>query len=322
MSANLFQNTMYSLREMPWHREGFVAPEPMTIEQVLAVTDSDYIYETTPLTTTVITEDGVRTIDVPNQYATIRRHPVTGWAQAMGVVGNRYQMHGPRMMDKFNQAMLDADVPLETYGLLGDRGQRMFLTYKLPREIRIGDKDVSNMYLFASTSFDGTTATVFRATAVRVVCSNTWAMAANRAIAKASIRHSSLLEGKVQTVREQLELAYEQADELQELGNLLSQVSMRTSDVDEFLAELFPINEDSKTTRAQTIAVNKRDKVWGLLESPTNEAWANTAWGVFNAVTEYADHEARAKSDNARVQRIIEGGADSLKDRALDLLLV
>lgn len=323
MSANLYtEQSFYSLREMPWHRQGFVADEPMTIEQVLAVTDTDFSYELHPLTTTVITDSGVQNLEVPGQHAVVRRHPVTDVASYIGVVGDRYQVHGPRDMDKFNRAMLDAGVALETYGLLGERGERMFLTYKLPREIRIGDKDVSNMYLFASTAFDGSMSTTFRATAVRVVCSNTWALAERESVAKARVRHSSLLEGKVQSVREQLDLAFEQADALEQVGNDLAKVSMRLSDVDDFLAELFPVAGDSKTTRSETIANNKRDAVLELLDSPTNRMWSGTAWGAYNAVTEWADHEARAKSDNARVKRIIEGEAEAIKVRALDLLLV
>ena len=45
-----------------------------------------------------------------------------------------------------------------------------------------------------------------------------------------------------------------------------------------------------------------------------------TAWGFLNAVTEYADHHARATSDDNRKASAWFGPGDALKAKAAELL--
>ena len=46
-----------------------------------------------------------------------------------------------------------------------------------------------------------------------------------------------------------------------------------------------------------------------------------TAWGLLNAVTEYADHHVRARTDENRFVSSQWGPGAALKDRALDVLV-
>jgi phage/plasmid-like protein (TIGR03299 family) len=325
MAHQIFENTAFYSNMVPaWHKLGFVNRTgiPMTIGDVLAATDTDFEYDLLDYTATALDGEGVATYDIPDKRLVIRRHPVTGRTSYVGTVGDRYQVHTVRELDALNQALLDQGITIETYGLLGERGQRAFLTYKLPATVTVGGNDVSNMYLFTSTSFDGSTATQLRTTAIRVVCANTYAFADATATNRASVRHSSVLKGQVQAVRDQLEVAFEQAGELQALADRLVATPMRPMDVDDFLAELFPVPQDAKTTRGETIALNKRSAVADLLDAPTNAPWKGTAWGALNAVTEWADHHAPARSDGLRALRALDGKAEDIKADALNLLLV
>lgn len=322
---DIYNNSAAYFRGQPaWHNLGFNNTEglPLEVTPILRNIRMDAEYFTVPFTSTIETEDGPVTFQVPDKHLSIRKNRDTGELTYLGVVGTTYHQHTPEALDDTNRKMLDEGIPPETLGFLGDRGQRMFITYKLPATITVGGNDVSNMYLFTSTAFDGSAATRFRTTAIRVVCANTWALAEQTATARASVRHSGVLQGKVQSIREQLDMAFEHAGALQEMADSLVKVSMRRSDVDEFLAQLFPVAPEASSTRSETIAVKKRDKVIELLDSPTNVAHRTNAWGVFNAVTEWADHEARAKSTNARALRILDGDSEPIKAKALDLLLV
>jgi hypothetical protein len=48
------------------------------------------------------------------------------------------------------------------------------------------------------------------------------------------------------------------------------------------------------------------------------EAAKGTAWGLLNAVTEYVDHERRARSQDYRLDSAWFGQGASLKQRAMD----
>lgn len=312
---------VYSLRKPMWHKLGYVSDKPLSIDQVLEVTDTDYEYELTPLTTTVLTESGVATLPVDNKKAVIRIHPRTQATSYVGIVGDRYKVHGARALDRFNNALLDAGVHIETYGLLGERGERMFLTYRLPNTVTVAGSDPINSYLFASTSFDGNRSTEFRTTSVRVVCANTFAYAKARTNTLGRIRHTSLLEGRIAAVRDALEISFAQLAEYAELADDLNAIPMRREDIDTFLKVTFPLPPEGKTTRGETIAMNKRTAVKDLLQSPTNAPYADTAWGVFNAYTEWLDHEARANTDMIRLSKVLDGQADASKAEAASLLL-
>ena len=59
--------------------------------------------------------------------------------------------------------------------------------------------------------------------------------------------------------------------------------------------------------------------------SPTGPEERETGWGLFNAVTEYADWFSPVRGvdkDTIRAERILLGGMAELKDKALELLLV
>ena len=73
--------------------------------------------------------------------------------------------------------------------------------------------------------------------------------------------------------------------------------------------------------RQRTIAKNGRDSAWSIYnESSTQENIRGTAFGVWQAVIEHADHRASGGSER-RAIATISGRNDRIKDKALDLVL-
>ena len=98
------------------------------------------------------------TLEVPDQFATVRTNPVTGRPDVLGVVGRGYTP----IQNEEHAALLDALVDesgahFETAGSLRG-GRQVFLTMKLPTTMQIGGVDPVDLYLIAFNSHDGTSA--------------------------------------------------------------------------------------------------------------------------------------------------------------------
>lgn len=326
----------YSYREPAWHGLGFVSETAMSIDDALKAADMDFSWDLHPVQTTVMDITGIETLDIPNKYAVVRTNKRDGSRTAYGPVGNKYTVHSANEIFSFIDELQGGGAVLETVGSLG-RGEREFVVVRLPESVFVNGSDKSSLYLTGTTAFDGTQATEFDLTAVRIVCANTWAMAKSDSKARAKVRHTAGLDiSNVEKARQVLDLSLSYADALREQGNRLLGVTLRDEDAAQVLATLFPFPENVKPgmsidlltaseKRQITKAQEQRQKVFTLYKkSPTLEGVGDNAWGLFNAVTEYADWFSPVRGDDpsTRAEKILLGGMADLKDKALDLLLV
>ncbi|HXX11432.1 MAG TPA: DUF932 domain-containing protein [Burkholderiales bacterium] len=67
--------------------------------------------------------------------------------------------------------------------------------------------------------------------------------------------------------------------------------------------------------------VNFRPAATGEGIGSTLEAANDTAWGLLNAMTQYVDHERRARSPSNRLDSAWFGVGAAIKQRALDAAL-
>ena len=327
----------YSLREPAWHKLGYVSTTPLSIDDALKAADMDFEWSSAPVHTTVIDHTGIETLDLPDKFAIIRRNRKDDTRAAYGPVGKRYVVHSANEIFAFIDELQGGGAVLETVGSLG-RGEREFIVVRLPETVMIGGKDRTNLYLTGTTAFDGTQSTEFDLTGVRIVCANTWAMAKSGSKARAKVRHTSDLNiSNIEKARQVLDLSLDLSQAMQQMGNKLMGVSLRDEDAASVISILFPFPENVKPgmsidlltageKRAVTSAQEQRQKVFTLYKgSPTGPEERETGWGLFNAVTEYADWFSPVRGvdkDTIRAERILLGGMAELKDKALELLRV
>lgn len=328
--------SFYSLRTPGWHGLGTVVDQAVGIDEALRIANMDCEFTLEPVTTTIVTLDGVTTLEVPNRRAVVRRRFSDNDLRALGVVGDRFVVHTPREMWSFIDGLVAGGAEIETLGSLGI-GERAFITLKLPQHVMVGGQDRTNLYLFCSTAFDGSQATRTDLTGVRVVCANTWRAGQQASRAHLSIRHTSPLESRADIARQILDLSVGYEEFLAHLGNKLYGTSLRHEDAAQVVSALFPFPEsvdptkvkyDDLTTgekRAVTRIQETRGRVFSMYTDSPVRAETGTAWGLYQAVTEWADWASPVRGEDreaVRAERVLLGDTEAIKDKALELLLV
>jgi phage/plasmid-like protein (TIGR03299 family) len=266
----------------------------------------------------------VTTLDVPDQFATVRTNPVTGRPDVLGVVGRGYTP----IQNEEHAALLDTLVDesgshFETAGSLRG-GRQVFITMKLPDTMLIGGVDPVDLYLIALNSHDGTSAFRLLVSPVRVVCANTQAAAISRARSSFSIRHTSGARGYIEEARQALRLTFAYAEAFQAEDDALIAQSFTDAQFAEIVTQLWPVDE--KSERSKTIGANRShalNRLWR--RSPTNTVIRGTRWAAYQAITEYTDHYApvadKRNPDGARAERALTStSVGQVKTRAFDLL--
>ncbi len=144
-------------RTDPWHRLGvtvrdraFTAEEAMTLGHL-----GGWDVRKAPLTATVLTDDGVTTLDAPG-FATIRDNPFTGRPEVLGVVGAGYQtLQNEDHAEFLNHLADQSGAIFDTAGSLRG-GRQVFLTMRLPQSLGVGGLDEVDLNIAALNSHDGT----------------------------------------------------------------------------------------------------------------------------------------------------------------------
>ncbi len=302
----------------PWHGLGTALENPATSAEALAAAGLDFTVELSPLQTA----EGV---PVPARNAAVRSD--TG--AVLGVVGDRYRPIQNRDCFAFMDGLsASGEVRYHTAGALGG-GERVWMLAKLPGRIRIlGGDDVTEKYLLLSTTHDGTAALRVHYTPVRVVCSNTLAMAhRGRSGPEVRVRHTGDPASKVAEARQILGTAEKFYEELAEGLNALARHTPKAAELEDYFQALYP---DPKEGRNPARSRNVREELFRLFERGIGQdlpETRHTSWAALNAVTEYVDHHRTGRGENVlqrRESRLTSawfGSGARLKERAYRLAL-
>ncbi|WP_455885310.1 DUF932 domain-containing protein [Pseudomonas spelaei] len=241
----------------------------------------------------------------------------------LSVVSNRYQVVQPREVLEFYRDLTEfSGYELETAGVLKG-GRKFWALARTGQAVTLKGNDQVNGYLLLATSCDGTLATTATPTTVRVVCNNTLSISLNGATHAIKVPHSTRFDPR--TVKKQLGIAVSQWDEFMYRMRILAERRVQSKEALGFFMDV--LCDTSSHDPIPEVLPNKRamEKVQSLYEGKGRGAdllsARDTAWGLLNAVTEYVDHERRARSSEYRIDSAWFGQGAVIKQKALNAAL-
>jgi len=250
---------------------------------------------------------------------------------ALGVVSSSYQEVQPAdVLGFFRDLTKGAGFEMETAGTLFG-GKRFWALARVTADAPILDaKDKVGGFLLLSTSADGSLSTEARFTTVRVVCKNTLGMAREkRAEVKVSHRAAfdpdaakEALGVRPQDMRERFETQMEQFRRLARSRATPAEMVRMTLEAFGHDPDAMSRDDLEKAARAPAAAAIGTLAVSGDgLMGADLSGGSRTAWSWLNAVTQYVDHGARARSQSNRLDSAWFGRGDALKMKAQEIAI-
>lgn len=303
MSHNV--ETMFSVREKPWHGLGTIIQEAVNSEQALNIAGLDWQVEQKP-----VIYNGKPT----GHQFNVRSSDDT----VLGVVGARYKPVQNASAFAFTDELIGGDVRYETAGSLSN-GKRVWMLAKMP-DTKILD-DVVEPFLCLTNSHDGFGSMKVCMTPVRVVCQNTLNMALNNAKRTWNVRHSGNIENKLAEAQHTLGLARDYMDAFAKEAEDLYKIKVAPKDFKELTETMFPITDEMS---------RRKEESQYLLQCQLKEAWEmddlgnirGTGWGFMNAISDMATHRPPARKTENYQENMFMYTIDApvLLDQALKLL--
>ena len=328
--------SFFSVKEKAWHNLGQIVQEYPTSEEAIKFAGLDYEVEKSPLFTKgagiIESTNGIEMIDseleISNYFANIRTDNNT----VLGVVGKDYQIVQNREAFSFFDAIVGGNngILYETAGALGN-GERIFITAKLPDYIRVGNgDDITEKYIFLTTSHDGSGSITAAFTPVRIVCQNTLNASLRNMSNVVRIRHTAGAKQRLEDAHKVMGLANKLSTELESTFNHWAKITVGDNEMKKLIQLALCPNKETLNHLQKgsfddlsTVFKNTVDDAFAyamISESQQTETTKGTLFGAYNAVTGYFQNVRNYKNNEAKLQSIVLGGTARMKSqKAFDL---
>ncbi|MBQ9927320.1 MAG: DUF932 domain-containing protein [Lachnospiraceae bacterium] len=275
MAANV--ETMFSVREKPWHGLGKIVMEAPTSAEALHLAGLDWNVVQEPIYTEF-------NEPVEGYKANVRDSD----RKVLGVVSDRYKVVQNADAFSFTDELIGKGVRYETAGSLQE-GKKVWLLTRLPREYIIAGERISP-YLVFSNTHDGSGSVKVAVTPVRVVCNNTLNLALDKASRSFSMIHTGNIQDKIQEARDTLFMAEEYMDCLGAEFEQLRRQKMTDVQVKEYINLLLPMEKEATRLQSKNIIRLREDMMKRYYDAPDLQTVGNNAYRFINAVSDFATH--------------------------------
>ena len=253
--------------------------------------------------------------------------------QVIGVVGDKYKV--VQNMEVFSALDSLVDSGQARYTAAGEynNGANIWMIMELPIGVNVAN-DPHAAFLLVQSSHDGSCAVRIRPIIERLFCRNQ----INRLITGKKtndytyvMKHTTNSKLSPSEIGNIIQLSYDSIQQYESIADTLIKREVTHSQAREFFKRVWalPSTVEGKPyhlltqgeRRQQTIAITARYRAFDIYsESPTQENIRGTAFGMWQAVVEYADHHASGGAERLAVATL-SGRNDKVKDKALGLVL-
>ena len=275
MSANV--ETMFYVREEPWHGLGTEVKEAPTSADALIYAGLDWAVEQK----NVYTEDGTL---IPGYKANIRNTDNA----TLGIVSTKYKVVQNEDAFRFTDNLLSSGVTYETAGAL-QNGRKVWMLARMPQRYIIAGDEIAP-YLVVMNSHDGSSGIKVAMTPIRVVCQNTLNLALGSAKRIWTTKHTENVMLRVHEARETLMLAETYMGELGRSIDELSQIRLSDRKAMEFMEEFFPVGNDVLEGQRKNNMRLLEDMKMRYWDAPDLSNMGKNGYRFINAVSDFATH--------------------------------
>jgi len=330
MPADLLGNRFAGYREPAWHKLGTVFTEHVTPMEAMALADADIEISKHPMVTTwqPTEQDELQVIETP-RFALMRPAVDDETAPVyLGDASKEYVVVQNRDVVKMLEPIA-AQWPVETTGVLKN-GAVFFMALDVGEYEIAGEKN--RQYLLVHTSHDGSSALRVQQVSVRVVCSNTLAMASESASTDFSLRHTGDVQKQAEWHVKAIASLRTSLQETQEEQQIMAAVKTDDAMVSSIINAAYPMPIkpkgignltklasadviDKSTTEALMRSAKSKQHQYEIalkraeaLRLTTGEVFINmykatniggTVWGAVNAVTETSNWREGPNADSS-----------------------
>jgi phage/plasmid-like protein (TIGR03299 family) len=240
----------------------------------------------------------------------------------LGVVGPRYTVLQNRDAFQWFQPFLDAkEAALHTAGSLR-QGSRVWVLAKLNLDpLVIAEGDTVEKFLLLSHGHDGSLAVRVGFTPVRVVCSNTLAMAHGSDASKLiRVKHTKDIHENLANIREVMDLANQEFEATAEQYRLLARKSINQADLRKYVSRVLGVKDDEEPSTRMSNTIAEIVRLAEAGKGNTLPSVSGTYWTAFNGVTEWLGY-SRGRNPESRLNSLWFGDSAAMNRQALETAL-
>lgn len=284
-------------------------------------------------------KDGTLHVNIPEAYATYR----TDNYAPLGLVKSKYEVvQNTDAFSFFDEAIGIDNCNWQYAGAFGF-GERVFVVAKIgmSSKVKINNfNDTIDNYLVFVNTHDGSGSLTVMFTPVRLFCLNCLNAALSKNSANFRLRHTTTVNTRLHKGSEILKMTYEHAKNASELYNSLGKITMKDSEVLEYIANLVLdmneklsllkydyvngytklLNRDINCLESTKISMRKANTIANMYDyyfaGVEQAPIVGTAWGSYNAITGYYSNVANLEGEK-RMDSLLFGNAQNVTQNAL-----